>query len=434
MSNEFQPNTLQKLQVGQPLRISASTWNTIVKHVEHGHESNDVPYKSNESNTLIICKNESGVDILPFFCVKLTSPNLASAGSFAANSYNATPVIIGGAYPMPREEDFLGITQERINNGECGYVLIHGITPLRYGNMFVAPSYAEEQANTYYLSPDIYMPSAYPIFTCTTVPAKIRLLKYHTDSSNTTQYPLVFIDNGVNYPKPYFGYTKTVASNHVSLTFDSFECDIFDVNDGQFYSKTVPQITVSNIDTLWATHKYIEYLVYNKATDTFNIYASISSDDFFCPIGFQDHMRFVNTCFHRPVLFPNPSRQNTVDSPAFNITYSASKGTISISSGTALIIGAGISKSWSSTSLSVDSAGNAFVAGSKYHIYAEYDLTTGTFSVKARKDASSNRRLTPSSDTSYSLIGDVVFGVYKHQMFKGSFLPMFLDLNMRNPT
>lgn len=433
MYNSKVIQSLQRLNAGEPLRLSASSWNAIAKHVEESNNEDLPPVKSNDNNTVILCKNVSGVDILPFFCVKVNSAILANAGSVLGNSYNATPTIVGGAYPMPREEDFLGITQERINNGECGYVLIHGITPLRYGNMFIAPTYAEEQANTYYLSPDIYTLNAYPVFTCTTTPAKIRLLKYNTNESYATTYPVVYLDNGVAYPKPYFNYTKTSTANHVSLTFDSFECDILDYNTGTIYSKTVPPITISNLDQIWVTRKYNEYLVYNKHDDTFNIFASLSTgDEFFCQIGYQNYTRFVCTCFNKPLLLPR--QLYMTESNAFNITYSLSDGTITIGQGSALIVGTGISKSWSSTSLSVDSSGNAFVAGATYHIYAEYDLTNDSFSVVARKDSSSNRRLMPSSDKSVALIGDVVFGYAKNQMFKGSYLPMFLNINMRNPT
>lgn len=431
MYNSKVIQSLQKLHTGEPLRLSASSWNAIAKHVEESNKENLPPVKSNDNNTVILCKNVSGVDILPFWCVKVNSAELANAGSVLGNSYNATPTIVGGARPMPSEDDFLGITQERINNGECGYVLVHGITPLRHNEMLISPTYAEEQANTYYLSPEVT--GSFPAFTCTQIPSKIRLLKYNISASSTTTYPVVYLDNGVSTPNPYFGYTKTLASGNVNLTFDSFTCTIIDYEEGSIYDKTVPQITVNNIISLWGSRKYDLYLVYKKHTDTFDIFAEIKpSDEFFCPIGYQHYSRFVNTCFTKPILYP--TRLISVDSSAFNITQSLSSGTITISQGTALIVGTGISKSWSETSLSVDSSGNAFVAGATYHIYAEYDLTNDSFAIVARKDASTNRRLMPSSDKSVALIGNVVFGYAKNQMFKGSYLPMFLNINMRNPT
>ena len=435
MSKTQQINTLQRLTVGQPTTIKASTWNAFVQHVESSNNEDLPPVKSNDNSTVILCKNVSGVDILPFWCVKVNSVALASTGSVLGNSYNATPTILGGARAMtPIEDDFLGITQERINNGECGYVLVHGITPLRYNEMLIPPTYAEEQANIYYLSPVVSGSS--PCFACTQTPAKIRLLKYHTNESesSTMMYPVVYLDNGVVLPKPYFGYTTETLSNfNVNLTFDSFKCTIVDYDEGTIYDKTVPPITVNNIVSLWGSHKYNLYLVYKKHTDTFDIFAGIEpNDEFFCPIGYQHYTRVVNTCFSKPILYP--TRAYTINSEAFNIRQSLSNGTITIGQGTALIVGTGISKSWSETSLSVDSSGNAFVAGATYHIYAEYDLTNDSFAVVARKDASSNRRLMPSSDKSVALIGNVVFGYAKNQMFKGSYLPMFLNINMRNPT
>lgn len=434
MYNSKITKSLQKLHAGQPLRLSASSWNEIAKHVESSNNEDLPPVKSNDNNTVILCKNVSGVDILPFWCVKVNSVALASTGSVVGNSYNATPTIVGGARPMPSEDDFLGITQERINNGECGYVLVHGVTPLRHNEMLIPPTYAEEHANIYYLSPVVS--NSYPCFACTQTPAKIRLLKYHTNESesSTMMYPVVYLDNGVALPKPYFGYTTETLSNwNVNLTFDSFKCTIVDYDEGTIYGKTVPPITVNNILSLWGNKKYDLYLVYNKHTDTFNIYAELKiGDEFFCPIGYQHYTRVVNTCFSKPILYP--TRAYTIGSEAFNIRQSLSNGTITIGYGNALIVGTGISKSWSETSLSVDSSGNAFVAGATYHIYAEYDLTNDSFAVVARKDASSNRRLMPSSNKSVALIGNVVFGYTKNQMFKGSYLPMFLNINMRNPT
>lgn len=432
MSNT--PTTkLQHLVAGQPLQISASSWNKMAKHCETPDGVNELPLKPSDSNTVILCKNVSGVDILPFWCVKVNSAELANIGSVLGNSYNATPTILGGARAMmPIEDDFLGITQERINNGECGYVLVHGITPLRYNEMLIPPTYAEEQANIYYLSPVVSGSS--PCFACTQTPAKIRLLKYHTSENATTMYPVVYLDNGVALPKPYFGYTTETLSNwKVNLTFDSFTCTIVDYDEGAIYNKIVPPITVNDIVSLWGTHKYNLYLVYKKHTDTFDIFAGIEpSDEFFCPIGYQHYTRVVNTCFSKPILYPTTTY--TIHSAAFNITQSLSDGTITIGQGTALIVGTGISKSWSSTSLSVDSSGNAFVAGATYHIYAEYDLTNNSFAVVARKDATTNRRLVSGSDKSVALIGNVIFGYAKNQMFKGSYLPMFLNINMRNPT
>ena len=176
MYNSKVTKSLQKLHAGQPLRLSASSWNEIAKHVESSNNEDMPPVKSNDNSTVILCKNVSGVDILPFWCVKVNSVALASTGSVLGNSYNATPTILGGARAMtPVEDDFLGITQERINNGECGYVLVHGITPLRYNEMLIPPTFAEEQANIYYLPPVVSGSS--PCFACTQTPAKIRLLK-----------------------------------------------------------------------------------------------------------------------------------------------------------------------------------------------------------------------------------------------------------------
>ena len=130
MSKTHQINTLQRLTVGQPTTIKASTWNAFVNHCESSNNEGLPPVKSNDNSTVIICKNSTGTDIPPFTMVSLETPVLPSGYNGLGKLYNATMTLSA----IPTEEDVIGVTQELVEAGASGYVLISGITPLQLGS------------------------------------------------------------------------------------------------------------------------------------------------------------------------------------------------------------------------------------------------------------------------------------------------------------
>lgn len=130
MYNSKVTKSLQKLHAGQPLRLSASSWNEIAKHVESSNNDDLPPVKSNDNSTVIICKNSTNADIPAFTMVSLETPVLPSEYSGLGKLYNATMTLSA----IPTEEDVIGVTQELVEAGASGYVLISGITPLRLGS------------------------------------------------------------------------------------------------------------------------------------------------------------------------------------------------------------------------------------------------------------------------------------------------------------
>ena len=130
MSKKYQPTSLQHLTAGQPLKISASTWNAFVQHIESSNED-DAPFEeSNDNSTVIICKNSTNADIPAFTMVSLETPVLPSGYNGLGKLYNATMTLSA----IPTEEDVIGVTQELVEAGASGYVLISGITPLQLGS------------------------------------------------------------------------------------------------------------------------------------------------------------------------------------------------------------------------------------------------------------------------------------------------------------
>lgn len=437
MSKAFQPTQLQQLTAGQPTVIKADTWNAFAKHVEQSHTA-ELPMKPQESNTLIICKNTSGSTIYAFHLVAITYPELLTTNNILERTYNATLTLDGRE---PTEQCLLGITQEAIADGEAGYVLIYGVSPLSTANDINAPnSMTAEKASDWYLTPAYYF--AARTFIYTNRPSQIKLLRRYY-SENGSQSPcLIYLDNGIRQPKPYFetSFAKYLSS-YITVTHDSFDCLIVDFESDQVISKTVPSITYNRTGN--SSNKTDVFLVYFKASDTFNISSDLSYNNAtptaFCRLGYFDSWRFINTCIGKPVLLP--LRNHMLDSPAFNITYSVADGKIYVGKGKALIVGTGLGAgSNNAYTISNDADGNAFVVDDTYYVYATYKLSTSAFEIKAYKKANtahftySSGKFRPDSDETAVMLGEVCFGVYKHQMFKGSYLPMFLDIDMRNPT
>ena len=79
MSKTQQINTLQRLTVGQPTTIKASTWNAFVQHVESSNNDDLPPVKSNDNSTVIICKNTTGSAIPAFTMVSLETKGINRA-------------------------------------------------------------------------------------------------------------------------------------------------------------------------------------------------------------------------------------------------------------------------------------------------------------------------------------------------------------------
>lgn len=442
MSKSFQPTQLQQLIAGQPTVIKADTWNAFAKHVEQSHTA-EPPVKPQESNTLTICKNTSGSTIYAFQLVAITYPEFLTTNNILERTYNATLTLDGRE---PTEQCLLGITQEAIADGEAGYVLIYGVSPLSIATGIRAPSsMTAEKASDWYLTPAYYF--AARTFIYTNIPSQIRLLRMFNTENGSQTPALVYLDNGIRQPKPYFNTTfAKYQSQYISVTHDSFDCYIVDSENNQVIEKTVPSITYNRIGSTSAYSAM--YLIYNAYSDTFTISSSLVPSGmsqgayFSCQIGYFSSWRFINTCINKPVLYT--MNNHIVDSTAFNLSYSHYADTLEIyvHRGVALIVGTGITKKMSNEIIHTDSNGDNFVVGTSYYIYAIYDLSTDTLEYKAYKKSTSvrpqyslpNGHIYPSDTVSYALLGEVCYGVFKNQMFKGSYLPMFLNINMRNPT
>ena len=130
MSKTQQINTLQRLTVGQPTTIKASTWNDFANHCESSNNDDLPPVKANDNSTVIICKNSTNADIPAFTMVSLETPVLPDGYNGLGKLYNATMTLSA----IPTEEDVIGVTQELVEAGASGYVLISGITPLQLGS------------------------------------------------------------------------------------------------------------------------------------------------------------------------------------------------------------------------------------------------------------------------------------------------------------
>jgi hypothetical protein len=441
MSKTHQINRLQRLTVGQPTTLKASTWNDIVNHVESATNEDNQPIKSNDSQSIILCKNTSGAVIYSFRLVAITYPEFFNTDNHWERAYNATPTMDGRE---PTEQCLLGITQEKIENGEAGYVMLYGVTPLWEFYRVNAPStMTNEKAHDWYLTPSFYFQENQ--FVYTNIPSQIRLLRMFNTENGSQTPALVYLDNGIRQPKPYFNTTfAKYQSQYISVTHDSFDCYIIDSENNKVIEKTVPSITYNRTGSTSAYSAM--YLIYNAYSDTFTISSSLSpqgvTECFFCQIGYFSSWRFINTCQNKPVLYPIKS--HIVDSTAFNLSYSPYSDTLEIyvSRGVALIAGTGICKEKSNTIIHTDSDGNNFEVGTSYYVYAIYDLSTDTLECKAYKKSTSvrpqysvpNGHIYPSTTVSYALLGEVCYGIFKNQMFKGCYLPMFLNIDMRNPT
>lgn len=128
MPNNVPYKTLQRLVAGQPTQIDAASYNAMAKYCESPDGVQNYELRGREDSVIVLCKNSTGAEIPAFTMVSLETPVLPSEYSGLTKLYNATMTLSA----IPTEDDVVGVTQEEIKNGESGYVMISGITPVAF--------------------------------------------------------------------------------------------------------------------------------------------------------------------------------------------------------------------------------------------------------------------------------------------------------------
>lgn len=388
MSKTQQINTLQRLTVGQPTTIKASTWNAFVQHCESSNNE-DLPHvKSNDNSTVIICKNTTGSAIPAFTMVSLETPVVDANLSGLSQTYNATPTL--GINPT--EDSAIGITQETIANGESGYVCVSGVSVLNLGQtQFKFGDYI------------IPHPTTAGRFIGNESRGVAKVIEQYPNSASgtyTTRRALVKLEKSFSYNgcfKVWFsdlaGQSLTVSCsggtmyiyNVLSRTTEKVEVAPFtgtfiNINANQIPSYVVLKYTISS-----------GAVSFDGAGRVFP--RSIKENDvnyLYYPLGaiYQNYSdayagyAITQLCFSPPVLFT----WHDASDEAVSITFTDNTYTsIRVGGFTAYLSGVA-QHAFSSKTFTTDSDGNPITTSNVYYVLVSYDVTNGTWNLYLRKN------------------------------------------------
>lgn len=122
---------LNKVRPGDPLRIPADTWNTVIDATaawQRRQRNIEVPDAGHRDTGSIVVKNTSGVDKARFTVLGLTSPLFLPHEALA--SFQAQ-VAIAGVTPTTDHTGKFAILLEPIPNGKLGRAAIDGVVVVR---------------------------------------------------------------------------------------------------------------------------------------------------------------------------------------------------------------------------------------------------------------------------------------------------------------
>lgn len=427
MSNT--PTTkLQRLVAGQPLQISASSWNKMAKHCETPDGVNELPLKPSDSNTVILCKNSTGASIPAFRLVSIVdftpNPTWTASDVYAQRmgmAYTSTPVLSSDI----SEKSMLGITQSEIPDGEAGYVLISGYSVLAHSKIT-----SLNANNGAYLSPQ-----SQNLLVQTDACAPIKLLQkiggVYSCLYVQLNPPYEGLYNALDAEGLAEAYDAGGYTNYrINITTKAHRCFVYDGYNEKYFRRDMPalSLTISSNNVYQAI-----FIRHNLQTAEFELVLNppdVSNIDWtayaYVLVGIVNGLRFIPLLHDVPIFIFHPIDADT--SPYFNITWGSGSdkwSQVLVSGGFAHIVGMTSTHTYNSTTLTTDSSGSAFVSGNKYVVLAKYDITGGAWSIVAVPWSNTNSSgNVPSTTLAVATIGMFCYRKYIRQWFHGGSLSL----------
>lgn len=398
MSKTQQINTLQRLTVGQPTTIKASTWNAFVQHCESSSNDDLPPVKSNDNSTVIICKNTSGSTISPFTVVAISdfTPNPAwqTGENFWQRmgvAYQSTPTITN----TWNEKAIVGIAQQEIADGEAGYVLISGFSPLYMPTAKLYGSY--DASYTSYI-----IPCSNGFLLKTRVFGPIRIIKSIGGTSSNCLYvhlnPPFYDDYNILGIDWTFDTTTVdnVVSHSITITTQQRYAFIYDGYNHRYTKKQMPAMTLTTTGNgLSYGSVYIRFNIQTEEFDLINLWPEDGYNlDFttyaYVPIGFIQGYRYVNTINSAPIFvcYDSTQYEDTVGFKLYLPSLSDRWTRVLVSKGYANVpakdkTNYGTSSFNGGGTLEKDCFNHNFITGNKYVVIFKYTFSSDSFSFLA---------------------------------------------------
>ena len=388
MYNSKVTKSLQKLHAGEPLRLSASSWNEIAKHVESSNNEDFPPVKSNDNSMVIICKNTTGSAIPAFTMVSLETPVVDANLSGLSQTYNATPTL--GINPT--EDSAIGITQEAIANGESGYVCVSGVSVLNLGQtQFKFGDYI------------IPHPTTAGRFIGNESRGVAKVIEQYPNSAAgnyVTRRALVKLEKSFSYNGMFKVWFSSLAGQSLTVSCSGGTMYIYNV-----LSHTMEKVEVSPFTGTFTNinaNQIPSYVVLKYAISSGAVSfdgaggvfpRSIKENDvnyLYYPLGaiYQNYSdayagyAITQLCFAPPVLF---TWHDTTDE-AVSVTFTDNTYTsIQVGGFTAYLSGVA-QHAFSSKTFTTDSDGNPITTSNVYYVLVSYDVANGTWNLYLRKN------------------------------------------------